>query len=93
MATIEVLDPTVQPDSAGIAALGAGSLSGTRVAFLNNGWTSWETMIVRLCRELREVRGGAAVGQWHIPISSAAPDELLDDVGEHADLVLAGLAN
>jgi len=42
---------------------------------------------------LRRDHGVRDVLQRTIPISGAAPDALLDEVGERADLAVVGLAN
>lgn len=93
MAIIEVLDPTATPETISISALKTDSLEGQRIGILNNGWQSWATTISQLEQDALNSHGAASVHQWPIPVSSAAPDEMLDKVGQTTDLVLVGLAN
>lgn len=93
MTTIDVLDPTQRGLDEALTVSAIETLAGLRVGFLTNGWMSWDTLVPQLEVEMRQRHGATLGGHWRVPISSAAPSEVLDRVGETSDLVLAGLAN
>lgn len=69
------------------------TLRGKVVAILNNRWKSMDLAAERFEAILRRNHGVAEVLQRVIPISAAAPTELLDEVAARADVAIVGLAN
>jgi len=69
------------------------NLQGATVAILNNRWTSMNIISEQIAIILKEQYGVAEVFEKLIPLSSAAPQEIFDEVGERAQLAVVGLAN
>jgi hypothetical protein len=68
------------------------TLAGTRVAVVDNGWTSMDVMFPEFERRLREL-GVTEITRWKTPNSRPAADETLDDIAAHADAAIVGLGN
>lgn len=68
-------------------------LQGTRVAILNNRWTSMNIISEQIAVVLKEQYGVSEVFERLIPLASAAPQATFDDVQERADMAVVGLAN
>lgn len=94
MRMVTFLDPTAR-SRARVAALPAPlpSLHGRVVAILNNRWKSMDLVAERFEAALRREHGVRDVLHRTIPISGAAPADLLDEVGRRADAAVVGLAN
>ena len=68
-------------------------LNGATVAILNNRWTSMNIISEHIGIILKEQYGVSEVFEKFIPLASAAPQEIFDEVEERAHLVIVGLAN
>lgn len=68
-------------------------LTGATVAILNNRWTSMDIIAQQIGIILKEDYGVSDVIQKPIPLASAAPEELLDDIASRAQAAIVGLAN
>ncbi len=68
-------------------------LRGATVAILNNRWTSMDIIAEQIGIILKEHYGVAQVIEKAIPLASAAPQEVLDEVKSQARLAIVGLAN
>lgn len=94
MPTIEILDPRSGPRPAVARELATvPDLRGRVVAILNNRWTSMDVIADQLAKELKSKYGVADVIHQSIPITSAASDELVDEIANQADITIVGLAN
>jgi hypothetical protein len=70
-----------------------GNLKGKRIAFVNNGWTSFTKIGGYLTTELKERFGVAHVPEYQIPPSVAPDPKLLDRIAAESDAAIVGLAN
>jgi len=68
-------------------------LEGRVVAILNNRWKAMDLVAERFETALRRDHGVRDVLHRTIPISGAAPEALLDELGAQADVAVVGLAN
>lgn len=94
MPTITILDPTARARPGSERVPGpVPTLEGKVVAILNNRWKSMDMVAERFAQALRAQHGVAEVLHRVIPISAAAPTQLLDEVAAHADVAIVGLAN
>ena len=94
MRTLTILDPTARPRSRVERVPGPlESLRGKTVAILNNRWKAMDLVAERFETRLKREQGAAEVLQRVIPISAAAPAELLEEVAARAEVAVVGLAN
>ena len=70
-----------------------GLLKGKRIAFVNNGWTSFTKIGGYLTSELKDRYGVANVPMYQIPPSVAPDPKLLDRIAAESDAAVIGLAN
>jgi hypothetical protein len=68
------------------------TLAGSRVAILDNGWTSMDEMFIQFGRRLSEL-GVAEITRWKTPNSRPLPIETLDAIAASADAAIVGLGN
>ena len=68
-------------------------LQGTTVAILNNRWTSMNIISEQIGIMLKEQYGVSDVFEKLIPLASAAPQEIFDEVEAKAQVAIVGLAN
>ncbi len=89
-----VLDPTA-PAPADRLALPAPltALAGKKVAVLTNRWKSMDLIADRIAQRLPADYGVTDVLIETIPISSAAPESLLNSIAVRAHVAVVGLAN
>lgn len=91
---IQILDPTAQARLVETPlAPPLGRLEGRTVGLLNNKWPSMDAIAARAAELLQEKYRVAEVLHRDIPITSAAPAALLNEVAAKADLAVVGLAN
>ena len=94
MQTVTFLDPTGAPRTRlGALPPALPSLEGRVVAILNNRWKAMDLVAERFETALRRDHGVRDVLHRTIPISGAAPEALLDELGAQADVAVVGLAN
>ena len=94
MRTVTFLDPSGEPRTRLGALPGPlPTLEGRVVAILNNRWKAMDLVADRFEAALRRDHGVRDVLHRTIPISGAAPESLLDEVGKSADVAVVGLAN
>lgn len=74
-------------------AEGREELRGTRVAIVNNGWSSMEILSPIIGSGLREEFEVAEIREWQVPYGEAAPDELFEEMIAVSDVAVVGLAN
>ncbi|MBI2854385.1 MAG: hypothetical protein HYX87_05635 [Chloroflexi bacterium] len=91
---MKVLDPTyslTRPPVAPSAPLN--SLGGKRVSFLDNGWASAGAIFTRLEAMLSNQKTPSRLLRKSIPLTGAAPPELLDEVAGACDAAIVALGN
>ncbi len=94
MPMLTILDPTGKPRPGSEPIPGpVETLQGKVVAILNNRWKSMDLVAERFETILRRDHGVAEVLHMVIPISTAAPPAILDEVAARADVAIVGLAN
>jgi hypothetical protein len=91
--TIEYLVPTSLKTKKQVHIPPVGNLRGKRIAFVNNGWTSFTKIGGFLTTELKERFGVADVPMYQIPPSVAPDPKLLDRIARESDAAIVGLAN
>jgi hypothetical protein len=90
---IEYLVPTGIRSKKKVLIPPVGNLKGKRIAFVNNGWTSFTKIGGYLTRELQDRYGVASVATYQIPPSVAPDPKLLDRIATESDAAIVGLAN
>lgn len=93
MRTIEYLVPTGRKAKKKAVVPPVGSLKGKRIAFVNNGWTSFTKIGGYLADELKGRYGVTDVPTYQIPPSIAPDPKLLDRIAAESDAAIVGLAN
>ncbi len=94
MPMLTILDPTGKPRPGHEPIPGpVATLRAKVVAILNNRWKSMDLIAERFEAILRRDHGVVEVIHKVIPISAAAPPEILDEVAARADVAIVGLAN
>ncbi len=90
-----VLDPTAEAFQATQVSteFAPQPLQGKAVAILNNGWQSMNGLADVIRATLVDDHGVARILEHGIPLSTAAPESVLADVAENADVAIVGLAN
>jgi hypothetical protein len=91
--TIEYLVPTGLRVKKKVLIPPVGSLKGKRIAFVNNGWTSFTKIGGYVAGELKDRYGVANVPTYQIPPSVAPNPKLLDRIAAESDAAIVGLAN
>ena len=91
--TIEYLVPTGLRTKKKVLIPPVGTLKGKRIAFVNNGWTSFTKIGGYVSAELKERYGAASVATYQIPPSVAPDPKLLDRIARESDAAIVGLAN
>ncbi len=90
---MRILDPTTSVERVTVAATSVTGLAGQRVALLTNQWKSWDAVTEMLASGVRERHGARSARSWDIPISTAAPESVLEEIAATSDVALVGLAN
>lgn len=90
---IEYLDPTYPKSGGGLCVPAASELRGKVIGFLNNGWSSFGKIGLRLQRVLQEKHGIKEMRTYAIPSSMAPAPGLLDRVASECDAAVVGMAN
>jgi hypothetical protein len=93
MQMIEYLVPTGLKAKKKVLVPPVGTLKGKRIAFVNNGWTSFTKIGGYLTSELKDRYGVANVPMYQIPPSVAPDPKLLDRIAAESDAAVVGLAN
>ena len=93
MQMIEYLVPTGLKTKKKVQIPPVGTLNGKRIAFVNNGWTSFTKIGGYLTSELQDRYGVANVPMYEIPPSVAPAPKLLDRIAAESDAAVVGLAN
>lgn len=92
-ATFTVLDPVAPAVTASTDTEALTAIAGKRVTLLGNGWPSWDHLRAAVADRLRTEHDPAEVSTRDVPLGSQAPAEVLDEIAEHSDAVILGLAN
>lgn len=91
---ITILDPTApSPGERVVLPAPLPRLEGTVLAVLTNRWKSMDLMVERFAQRLPADYGVADVLIESIPLSSGAPESLLNSVAARAQAAVVGLAN
>jgi hypothetical protein len=90
---MEIVSPIGRVREIATTSSHLGSLEGSTVGFLTNGWRSWERLIDRMQVRLIADFGVASVERWDIPVSLPAPDPLVKRSARICDLCVVGLGN
>jgi hypothetical protein len=69
------------------------TLSGKRLAYLNNGWLSMARIGKLIEGDLKGRHGVADITYYDVPRNMEPPDGLLDLVAEEFDAAIVGMAN
>jgi hypothetical protein len=93
MQTIEYLVPSGLRTRKKVLIPPVGTLRGKRIAFVNNGWTSFTKIGGYATSEFKERYGIANVLTYQIPPSVAPDPKLLDRIAAESDAAIVGLAN
>ena len=91
--TLSYLVPTGVRTKKKVLIPPVGTLKGKRIAFVNNGWTSFTKIGGYLTAELKDRYGAASVPTYQIPPSVAPDPRLLDRIAAESDAAIVGLAN
>ncbi len=91
--TLSYLVPTGLRTKKKVLIPPVGTLKGKRIAFVNNGWTSFTKIGGYVTAELKERYGAASVPMYQIPPSVAPDPKLLDRIAAESDAAIVGLAN
>lgn len=91
--TIEYLNPVSRNTDKKLYVPAVGDLKGKTLAFLTNGWSSYDAMGARIEQVLKERFGIRQMRTYRIPTSCAPPVGLLEQVAEECDAAVVGMAN
>ena len=90
---MKILDPT-SPNPAKLSPLPAlESLTGKRIAFLDNGWRSMSGIGSHIEPLLQKRYGVAEMVRFDIPRNREPANGLLDRIAEEFDAAIVGMAN
>jgi hypothetical protein len=92
-ATLAYLDPTSPNVERRLFVPAVSDLHRKRIAFLDNGWSSFRTIGKRTEAALRDRFGIEIFATYAIPTSCAPQPGLLERVAAEADAAIVGLAN
>lgn len=90
---LEYLDPTSPKSASTLIAPPIEELRGKTIAFVNNGWSSFTKIGVRMEQVMRQKFGIADFRIYLFSASSAAPGELFDRISRECDAAVVGMAN
>lgn len=93
MQTIRILDPIVPRPPGKVVVAPVKRLDGLRVAFVNNGWTSFTAIGEHLRGHLLSAFGVAEVRGYSIPPSHEPPAGLLEGIAGHCHAAIVGIGN
>jgi hypothetical protein len=91
--TLSYLVPTGLRTKKKVLIPPVGTLKGKRIAFVNNGWTSFTKIGGYVTAELKDRYGASSVPIYQIPPSVAPDPKLLDRIAAESDAAIVGLAN
>ena len=91
--SIEYLDPVSPNTDKKLYVPAVGDLKGKTIAFLTNGWSSYNAMGARIEQVFSERFSIAGMRTYEIPTSCAPPAGLLERVAEECDAAIVGMAN
>lgn len=91
--TVEYLDPVSRNADKKLYVPAVGDLKGKTIAFLTNGWSSYNAMGAHIEKVLSNRFGIREMRTYAIPTSCAPPPGLLDQVAEECDAAVVGMAN
>jgi hypothetical protein len=91
--TLSYLVPTGLRTKKKVLIPPVGTLKGKRIAFVNNGWTSFTKIGGYIASELKDRYGASNVPVFQIPPSVAPDPKLLDRIAAESDAAIVGLAN
>jgi hypothetical protein len=90
--TIEYLDPVSPNRDKKLFVPAVGALKDKTIAFVTNGWSSYNAMGEHIAKVFGE-RFGIRMRTYAIPTSCAPEPGLLDRVAEECDAAVVGMAN
>lgn len=90
---VEYLDPVSPNRDKKLFVPAVGDLKGKTIAFLTNGWNSYNTMGEHLARVLKERFAIREMRTYPIPTSCAPAEGLLARVAQECDAAIVGMAN
>ena len=90
--TIEYLDPVSPNLDKKLFVPAVGELKDKTIAFVTNGWSSYNAMGEHIAKVFGE-RFGIEMRTYAIPTSCAPEPGLLDRVAEECDAAVVGMAN
>ncbi len=93
MQTIRILDPLVPRPPGKVVVAPVKRLDGLRIAFVNNGWTSFTTIGQHLRGNLLASYGVAEVRGYDIPPSHEPPAGLLEAIAADCHAAIVGIGN
>lgn len=91
--TLEYLDPTSPKGITSLMTTPIHELKGKTIAFVNNGWSSFTKIGVRMEQVFRQKFGVGDFRIYPFSASSAAPTELFDRIASECDAAVVGMAN
>jgi hypothetical protein len=92
-AMLEYLEPTSPRHAPTLMVPVIGDLRGKTIAYVDNGWSSFGKIGVRVAQVLRDKYGIADFRIYPFSASSAMPAELPDRIAREADAAIVGMAN
>ena len=91
--TIEYLDPVSPNLDKKLLVPAVGELKDKTIAFLTNGWSSYNAMGAHIAEVFGECHGIREMRTYAIPTSCAPPEGLLEQVADECDAAIVGMAN
>lgn len=91
---VTVLSPEAEGwRPAGFIPQRVSALSRSRVAIVNNGWTSMDLLADRFREALLKNYGATDIKEWRVPYGEPPPPGVLDQITQGSDVAIVGLAN
>ena len=91
--TIEYLDPVSPNKDRKLFVPAVGELKDKTIAFVTNGWASYNAMGAHIAQVFAERHGIREMRTYAIPTSCAPEPGLLERVADECDAAVVGMAN
>ncbi|MBS4214707.1 hypothetical protein KHA99_19860 [Bacillus sp. FJAT-49825] len=90
---MKIMNPVASPKKFKRETTKVSTLAGKNIGLLDNGWPSWNFIINEIEKTLTNKYHVKKVTKWNIPLSNAAPAELIEEIAEVSDICIVGLGN
>jgi hypothetical protein len=88
-----IINPVAKTKQARKETVKLTTLKGKTVGLFDNGWSSWQVILTEMEEILKQEHGAKDVVRRTIPLSSEAPEELIENAVKVCDLCVVGLGN